>query len=67
LVTKDNSPLPISAQSVSVVSTLYGRTVLVLIIVALAIVVLTSATRWLRQWLANGPPASGDDTGMDED
>ncbi len=67
LVTKDNSPLPISAQSVSVVSTLYGRTVLVLIIVALAIVVLTSATRWLRQWLANGPPASGDGTGSYED
>jgi hypothetical protein len=54
LVTKDNSPLPLPAKSVSVVTTLYGRAVLVLIIVALAIVVLTSAARWLRKWLADG-------------
>jgi len=67
LVTKDNSPLPISAQSVSVVSTRYGRAILVLIVGALAIVVLTSAIRWLRQWLANGRPGGGDGTGTDED
>jgi hypothetical protein len=59
LVTRDGSPLPGTAESVSVVSTLYGRAVLVLIIVALAIVVLTSATRWVRRWLADGRPAGG--------
>jgi hypothetical protein len=49
LVTADNSPIPVAPQSVSVVSTLYGRAVLVLIIAALAIVVLTFATRWVRR------------------
>lgn len=54
LVTTGGTPLPGTAQAVSVVSTLYGRAVLVLIVVALGIVVLTSATRWFRKWLADG-------------
>jgi hypothetical protein len=54
LVTRDGTPLPGTAVAVSVVSTLYGRAVLVLIVVALAIVLLTLATRWSRQWLADG-------------
>jgi hypothetical protein len=62
LVAKDGSALGWAAESVSVVSTLYGRAVLILIIVALCIVVFTSATRWARQWLAEGRPgASGTD------
>lgn len=59
LVTTDGSLLPWTAEKVSVVSTLYGRAVLVLIIVALSVVVLTSATRALRKWLADG--RAGDD------
>lgn len=63
LVTGDGSSLPWTTEKVSVVSTLYGRAVLVLIIVALSIVVLTSAARALRKWLADGRadnPADGE-------
>jgi hypothetical protein len=70
LVTADNSPIPVASQSVSVVSTLYGRAVLVLIIVALAVVVLTSATRWLRRWVLSGgnaDPEDGDDEREDDE
>jgi hypothetical protein len=70
LVTADNSPIPVTAESVSVVSTLYGRAVLVLIIVALAVVVLTSATRWLRRWVLSGgnaDPEDGDDEREDDE
>jgi Family of unknown function (DUF6049) len=70
LVTADNSPIPVTAESVSVVSTLYGRAVLVLIIVALAVVVLTSATRWLRRWVVSGgnaDPEDGDDEREDDE
>jgi hypothetical protein len=70
LVTADNSPIPVTSESVSVVSTLYGRAVLVLIIVALAVVVLTSATRWLRRWVLSGgnaDPEDGDDEREDDE
>jgi uncharacterized protein YcfL len=63
LVTENGSPLPWATESVSVVSTRYGRAVLVLIVAALGIVVLTSATRWIRKSMANGGAAGtgGDD------
>jgi len=57
LVTGDGSPLPWTTEKVSVVSTRYGRAVLVLVIVALGIVVLTAATRGLRRWFADGRAA----------
>jgi Family of unknown function (DUF6049) len=65
LVTADNSPIPVASKSINVVSTLYGRAVLVLIIVAIAIVVLTSATRWLRRWVANGGNVAGSGEGSE--
>jgi hypothetical protein len=57
LVTEDGSPLPWTTEHVSVVSTRYGRAVLILIVAALGVVVLTSAARWTRKWMANGGAA----------
>lgn len=54
LVTKDGSLLAWTAKSLSVESTRYGRTLMVLIGAALGVLVLTSVMRWTRRWLADG-------------
>ncbi|MBV9383764.1 MAG: hypothetical protein JOY82_18970 [Streptosporangiaceae bacterium] len=56
LVTEDGSPLAWTTESISIQSTRYGRALLVVIVAALGVVVLTSATRWIRRWLADGRP-----------
>jgi hypothetical protein len=63
LVTRDGTPLPGPAVTVSVVSTLYGRAVLVLIVVAVAIFVLTMSARWFRKLRGGNPGAHAAGTG----
>jgi hypothetical protein len=54
LLTKSGVPLAGPPQSLSVESTRYGRTLLILIAAALGVLVLTSVTRWVRRWLRDG-------------
>lgn len=54
LVTANGSPVPGTAQQMSVQVTRYGRTLLVLIAAALGVLVLTSAARWYRKRRAGG-------------
>jgi Family of unknown function (DUF6049) len=56
LVTKDGSPLTWTTESLNVDSTRYGRALLLLIAAALGVLVLASATRWIRRWLTDGKP-----------
>ena len=56
LVTKDGSPLTWTTESLNVDSTRYGRALLILIAAALGVLVLASATRWIRRWLTDGRP-----------
>jgi len=54
LVTKNGSPLPWTALSLSVQVTRYGRALLVLIAAALGVLVLASVARWIRRSQADG-------------
>jgi len=49
LVTKDGTPLPGATQSLNVETTRFGRTLLILIGVALGLLVLASLARWTRR------------------
>jgi hypothetical protein len=49
LLTKDGTPLPNATQSLSVETTRFGRTLLILIAAALVLLVLASLARWTRR------------------
>jgi hypothetical protein len=49
LLTKDGTPLPGATQSLSVETTRFGRTLLILIAAALVLLVLASLARWARR------------------
>ncbi len=52
LVTKDGTPLPGATQTLSVETTRFGRTLLILIAAALGVLVLASLARWTRRLVA---------------
>jgi len=49
LLTKDGTPLPKAIQSLSIETTRFGRTLLILIAAALVLLVLASLVRWTRR------------------
>jgi hypothetical protein len=52
LLTKDGTPLPGATQSLSVETTRFGRTLLIVIAAALGMLVLASLARWTRRAVA---------------
>ena len=56
LLGKDGKPLPVAPVSLSVQSTQFGSTLLIIIYVALGIFVLTAIARAIRRALRDDPP-----------
>ena len=56
LLGQDGKPLPVAPVSLSVQSTQFGSTLLIIIYVALGILVLTAIARAIRRALRDGPP-----------
>ncbi|HEX4832387.1 MAG TPA: DUF6049 family protein [Trebonia sp.] len=69
LLTRNGAPLSSPTQPLSVETTRFGRTLLILIAAALGVLVLTSVARWTRRWLrdgGNGHHVSGRSGGADD-
>ena len=70
LLGKDGKPLPVAPVSLSVQSTQFGSTLLIIIYVALGVFVLTAIARAIRRALRDdpsGPPRDGQPAGLQRD